>query len=113
MDTTSFFELDFHGSLFPLKTNLLVIRHHHKALAQYIAKILSDDPAHVGDNFLTQTRAHAAKAKNHLAIALDRKLESQFLTQTDRRLLVERLPVRSKRAGGAERGRRVWPYGSG
>lgn len=80
MDTTSFFELDFHGSLFPLKTNLLVIRHHHKALAQYIAKILSDDPAHVGDNFLTQTRAHAAKAKNHLrrTVVLD-PVASYFL----------------------------------
>ena len=80
MDTKSFFELDFHGSLFPLKTNLLVIKHHHKALEQYIAKILSDDPAHVGDNFLTQTRVHAAKAKNHLrrTVVLD-PVASYFL----------------------------------
>lgn len=66
MDTKSFFVLDFKASLFPLKTNLLVIQHHHAALEQYIAKILSDDPAHISDNFLTQTRVYAAKPNNHL-----------------------------------------------
>jgi len=80
MNAKSFFELDFQSSLFPLKTNLLVIQHHHKALEQYIAKILSDDPANVGDSFLTQTRVHAAKPRNHLrrTVALD-PVASYFL----------------------------------
>lgn len=80
MDTKSFFEHDFQASLFPLKTNLLVIQHHHQALEQYIAKILSDDPAHISDNFLTQTRVHAAKPRNHLrrTVVLD-PVASYFL----------------------------------
>jgi hypothetical protein len=47
-----FFESDFSSSLFPLKTNLILIQKHHVALAAYVAKVLSDDPAHIGDNFL-------------------------------------------------------------
>ncbi len=66
MDTKTFFEIDFHASLYPLKTNYLVIQNHHKALEKYISKILSDDPAHIGHNFLPQTRVHAAKPHNHL-----------------------------------------------
>jgi hypothetical protein len=66
MDTRDFFALDFHASLFPLQTNRLMIQHHHKSLEQYIAKILSDSPAHVDDCFLPQTRVHAAKPRNHL-----------------------------------------------
>lgn len=80
MDTKSFFEHDFQSSLYPLKTNLLVIRHHHLALEQYISKILSVDPAHIGDNFLPQTRVHAAKPRNHLrrTVVLD-PIASYFL----------------------------------
>lgn len=80
MDAKSFFEFDFHSSLFPLKTNLLVIQHHHEALEGYIARILSDDPAHIGDNFLSQTRVHAAKPRNHLrrTVVLD-PIASYFL----------------------------------
>ena len=80
MDTKSFFELDFNSSLFPLKTNLLLIQHHHEALGAYIEKILSTDPLHLGDNFLAQTRAHAAKPKNHLrrTLVLD-PIASYFL----------------------------------
>ena len=80
MDAKLFFEGDFHASLFPLKTNLIVIRHHHNALEEYIAKILSDDPAHVDHNFLPQTRVHAAKPRNHLrrTIVLD-PVASYFL----------------------------------
>ena len=66
MDTKSFFELDFNGALFPLKTNLLMIQNHHQGLEAYISKILSNDPAHVGDNFLPQTRVHAAKPRHHV-----------------------------------------------
>lgn len=66
MDATSFFEFDFSGSLFPLKTNLLLMRHHSDALAGHVGRILSTDPAFAGDNFSPQLRAHAAKPRNHL-----------------------------------------------
>ena len=66
MNTREFFELDFHASLFPLKTNLLLIKHHSKEIELYITNILSNDPAHVGYNFIPQTRVHAAKPRNHL-----------------------------------------------
>jgi hypothetical protein len=80
MDARSFFLADFQGTLFPLKTNLLLIKNHHEALKKYIAKILSDDPAHVGDNFLAQTRVYAAKPRNHLrrTVVLD-PVASYFL----------------------------------
>jgi len=80
MDIKAFFEYDFQSSLYPLKTNLLVIRHHHLALEQYISKILSVDPAHINDNFLPQTRVHAAKPGNHLrrTVVLD-PVASYFL----------------------------------
>ena len=80
MNTKNFFEVDFPGTLFPLKTNLLMIQFHHDAIKKYIEKILSDDTADVGDSFLPQTRVHAAKPKNHLrrTIVLD-PVASYFL----------------------------------
>lgn len=80
MDTKTFFEWDFNSTLFPLKTNLILIQNHYKALEKYIARILSDEPANVGDNFLPQTRVYAAKAKGHLrrTVVLD-PVASYFL----------------------------------
>lgn len=66
MNVKEFFEIDYHASLFPLKTNLLLIKHHSQELEQYIANILSTDPANAGYNFIPQTRVHAAKPRNHL-----------------------------------------------
>lgn len=66
MNAKEFFEIDFHASLFPLKTNLLLIKHHSEEIKLYITNILSNDPAHVGYNFIPQTRVHAAKPRNHL-----------------------------------------------
>ena len=66
MNSKDFFEVDFNSSLFPLKTNLLMIKHHSEQIEGYIQKILSSDPDNVADNFLPQTRVHAAKPKNHL-----------------------------------------------
>ncbi|WP_116886958.1 antiviral reverse transcriptase Drt5 [Pseudomonas syringae] len=66
MNAIDFFEIDFHSSLFPLKTNLLLIKNHSAEIEQYIQKILSTDPAHIGYNFIPQTRVHAAKPRNHL-----------------------------------------------
>lgn len=66
MDATAFFQFDFNGTLFPMKTNLLLMTHHHAALAAYVARVLSTDPAHNADNFFPQLRVHAAKPRSHL-----------------------------------------------
>jgi len=66
VDSKTFFETDYGACLFPLQTNLLLIKNHGPALSQHIAHILSEDPAHAGDNFLPQARVHAAKPRNHL-----------------------------------------------
>ena len=66
MDAKKFFENDFGSCLFPLNTNLLLIRHHEAALKAYVTKVLSDDPLNKSDSFLAQTRVHAAKPRNHL-----------------------------------------------
>jgi hypothetical protein len=80
MDTRAFFLLDFQASLYPLKTNSLLIQHHSEALGQYIKRILSDDPADTDCNFLPQTRVHAAKPGHHLrrTVVLD-PVASYFL----------------------------------
>jgi len=66
MDAKAFFKHDFGACLFPLTTNSLLVTRHHAALHEYVGKILSTDPAYVADNFLPQTRVHAAKPRNHL-----------------------------------------------
>lgn len=80
MSAKAFFITDFVASLFPLKTNLILIQNHDKAIREYLDKILSEDPAHVSDNFLPQTRVHAAKPRNHLrrTVVLD-PIASYFL----------------------------------
>lgn len=66
MNTKAFFESDFGASLFPLKTNLLMVQHHGAALSAHIERILSQAPADAGMNFQPQTVTHAAKANRHL-----------------------------------------------
>jgi hypothetical protein len=66
MDTKAFFALDFQASLFPMKTNSLLIQHQSVALEKYIKRILSEDLADVDYNFLPQTRVYAAKPLHHL-----------------------------------------------
>lgn len=66
MDATSFFEFDFPSALFPLKTNLLLMRHHAAGLSDQVKRVLSTDAAHAGDNFFPQLRVYAAKPRNHL-----------------------------------------------
>jgi hypothetical protein len=66
MDARAFFRHDFGSCLFPMNTNLLVMTHHHAALKTFVASVLSDDPTHLGYNFLPQARVHAAKPRNHL-----------------------------------------------
>lgn len=62
-----FLEDDFNASLFPLKTNLLVVTKSGANLKRYIEeRVLSADPAHSGDCFLPQQKVYAAKPENHL-----------------------------------------------
>lgn len=63
--TIKFFERDFAGTLFPLKTNLLLVQKHSSEISDYIyQRILSD--AHPEDNFLPQQRVYATKPRGHL-----------------------------------------------
>lgn len=63
--TFDFLKADFTGTLFPLKTNLLVAEKHEKEVSDYIyQKILDDKQA--ADNFLPQQRVYATKPHGHL-----------------------------------------------
>jgi hypothetical protein len=63
--TADFIKADFSGTLFPMKTNLIVLEHYETELAKYIAnRVLSEK--HPADNFLAQQRVHATKPRGHL-----------------------------------------------
>ncbi|QBY55546.1 antiviral reverse transcriptase Drt5 [Cupriavidus oxalaticus] len=63
--TFDFMKADFTGTLFPMKTNLLVAEMHENEVSEYIyQKILSE--THASDNFLSQQRVYATKPKGHL-----------------------------------------------
>ncbi|MCG9066258.1 hypothetical protein LH425_14775 [Laribacter hongkongensis] len=66
VDTKSFFENDFSASLFPLKTNQLMMRHHAADLEAHVARVVSSASQDRDFNFLAQTKTHAAKPRNHL-----------------------------------------------
>jgi len=67
LSTEQFFEDDFNASLFPLKTNLLMVTKSGASLKRYIEeRILNDAPAHAGHCFLPQQKVYAAKPHNHL-----------------------------------------------
>ena len=63
--TQDFYKADFASTLFPLKTNLLMVEHHAKELDTYIYQKVLEDKC-VGDNFLPQQRVHATKPRGHL-----------------------------------------------
>ena len=63
--TTEFFEHDFASTLFPLKTNLLLVRQHSTELSGYIYERVLDDN-HPEDNFLPQQSVFATKPRGHL-----------------------------------------------
>ncbi len=73
MNAQQFFELDFMSSLFPLKTNKLMMEHAGPELAAHVKRALSEDPSDAPYKFLGQERAHAAKPNHHLrrTIVLD------------------------------------------
>jgi hypothetical protein len=63
--TFDFLKADFTGTLFPLKTNLLVAEKHEKEVSEYIyQKILDEKQA--ADNFLPQQRVYSTKPRGHL-----------------------------------------------
>lgn len=63
--TADFIKADFSGTLFPMKTNLIVLEHYEQELAEYIStRVLSEQ--HPADNFLPQQRVHATKPRGHL-----------------------------------------------
>lgn len=62
--TASFIRADFAGTLFPMKTNLIVLEHYEKEVAQHIAtRVLAGAST---DSFLPQQRVHATKPRGHL-----------------------------------------------
>jgi hypothetical protein len=66
VNTREFFELDFMSSLFPLKTNKLMMENAGTELAEYVRRALSEQAVDKPYNFLGQERAHAAKPNHHL-----------------------------------------------
>jgi hypothetical protein len=63
--TSDFIKADFPGTLFPMKTNLLVLENYEAETLAYIhGRILVD--SHPADNFLSQQRVHATKPRGHL-----------------------------------------------
>ena len=63
--TADFIKADFSGTLFPMKTNLIVLEQYEKEVTEYIAtRVLSD--THPADDFLPQQRVHATKPRGHL-----------------------------------------------
>lgn len=63
--TAEFIKADFPGTLFPMKTNLIVLEHYEKELAAYIStRVLSEN--HPADSFLPQQTVHATKPRGHL-----------------------------------------------
>ncbi len=63
--TFDFLKSDFTGTLFPLKTNLLVAEKHEKEVSDYIYQNIIDK-TQKADCFLPQQRVYATKPRGHL-----------------------------------------------
>lgn len=66
MNAQEFFDWDFGSTLFPLRTNQILIRNAAADLAECCARILSTAPEDASFSFYPQIRVHAAKPKGHL-----------------------------------------------
>ena len=65
MNSKEFFASDYSSTLYPLKTNRLMVEHHSAESSDYIfQKVLNVNQ--VGDNFLPQQRVYATKPNGHL-----------------------------------------------
>ncbi len=63
--TQKFYKADFNSTLFPLKTNLLMVENHEEEISKYIYQCILDE-AKSADNFLAQQRVYATKPRGHL-----------------------------------------------
>jgi len=96
--TFNFLKADFTGTLFPLKTNLLVAEKHEKEVSEYIyQKILDEKQA--ADNFLPQQRVYATKPRGHLrrTVKLDPVVEYFLYDVTYRNRAIFRPEVSNAR----------------
>ena len=96
--TFDFLKADFTGTLFPLKTNLLVAEKHEKEVSEYIyQKILDEKQA--ADNFLPQQRVYATKPRGHLrrTVKLDPVVEYFLYDVTYRNRAIFRPEVSNAR----------------
>jgi hypothetical protein len=58
MDAAAFFDWDFAGALFPMKTNWLLVTRHQDDLASYVKSIVNNTSGAASDSFMPQTRVH-------------------------------------------------------
>jgi len=63
--TQEFYKSDFMSTLFPLKTNLLMVMNHEEEIKKYIYNNILN-PACPNDNFLPQQRVYSTKPQGHL-----------------------------------------------
>lgn len=65
MNTKEFFAADYSSTLYPLKTNRVMVEHHSTELSDYIfQRVLNESQE--GDNFLAQQRVYSTKPNGHL-----------------------------------------------
>lgn len=63
--TIDFYESDFSATLYPLKTNQILLKHHSQEMSEYIyQKVIN--PAYPTDSFLSQQKVFSTKPKGHL-----------------------------------------------
>ena len=60
--TIDFYESDFSATLYPLKTNQILLKHHSQEMSEYIyQKVIN--PAYPTDSFLSQQKVFSTKPK--------------------------------------------------
>ncbi len=96
--TFNFLKADFTGTLFPMKTNLLVAEKHEKEVSEYIYQKILDEKQ-VADNFLPQQRVYATKPRGHLrrTVKLDPVVEYFLYDVTYRNRAIFRSEVSDTR----------------
>jgi hypothetical protein len=65
MATSDFFKADFASTLYPLRTNLLLVEHHEKEVSEYIYQKVLNEKIDT-ENFLPQQKVYATKPRGHL-----------------------------------------------
>lgn len=65
VNSKEFFAADYSSTLYPLKTNRLMVEHHSAELSDYIFQRVLNE-SHEGDNFLAQQRVYSTKPNGHL-----------------------------------------------